>query len=61
MKLKNKNKKRFNKKIEDGNKKKKNYLALLLNLTQRVNLETSRPNVLPSLILKLTSMRVTTM
>jgi hypothetical protein len=60
MKLKNKNKKRFNKKIEDGNKK-KNYLALLLNLTQRVNLETSRPNVLPSLILKLTSMRVTTM
>jgi hypothetical protein len=60
MKLKNKNKKRFNKKIEDGNKK-KNYLTLLLNLTQRVNLETSRPNVLPSLILKLTSMRVTTM
>ena len=60
MKLKNKNKKRFNKKIEDGNKK-KNYLALLFNLTQRVNLETSRPNVLPSLILKLTSMRVTTM
>ena len=29
------------KKIEDGIKKKKNYLTLLLNLTERVNLETS--------------------
>lgn len=41
--------------------KKKNYMALLLNQTQQVNLKISWPDSLPSPVLKLTRIRVAPM
>jgi hypothetical protein len=54
MKLKKNPKKiQSEKKLKDIIKKRKrNYLALLLNQTQQINLKTSRPDSLPSFVLK---------